>query len=560
MPTDAPSASELKNAFIQVVQKHEGQLAALQSPSGQYSDPTTGYTLYGQYAGYVAAWLWDHYRTLGVDRPDLLQQAIAGWEFYRTQTNDEGKTAVITFNQYWHHAFDEWGFYYWVGTLRLLRPVLPDATRQAWEARINLIGKAISTHLCERIASEDFGRMLDAHLLPNHFAWSLLAAYQFGREANNPALCEAITTAFHRAVDAQLECGTWLEGGTPVTGYGDVTAAALSIFAEQTGDVRVLKALERHLVYVYETLYPNFSRNDCVDGRYWYTLTPFPYTAPSYLRFNHGKAYLQRWIERIGSVPNIGHYTGLSLQGLTALTGVLDYFPDVKPPSPTAPPVSEGITEWPEITTRIARKQGWIITQSAPVSGIQSRWIFERQNITSVFHEKLGLIVGGGHSIAMPEWSSFNLIGSGMLHYVPAEAVLVEDGIRLRYSEHWGEIRYELASPNEMVLTYRMEGLQDWQRVLVHLPLWLPPNTDPVVTLGGTSHPLRDSVAIPADEAVKWRECTITLNTPGTLRYPMDGYTPYVKKGSASTPMRRQAILEIPLSHQADTITARIAI
>ena len=355
---------------------------------------------------------------------------------------------------------------------------------------------------------------------------------------------------------------TWLEGGTPVTGYGDVTAAALSIYAERTNDARVLKALERHFDYVCETLYPNFSRNDCVDGRYWYTLTPFPYTAPSYLRFNRGKEYLERWIERIGSIPQIGHYTGLSLQGLTALTGVLDAFPEIEPP-PSVPlsTAFEGETEWPEITTRITRKDGWIITQSAPLSSLKSRWIFERQNLTSVFHHRLGLIIGGGHSVAMPEWSSFNIIGEGMVHYVPSEAELIENGLRVRYGDVWGTIRHEIVSAREILLSYQVETIEEWQRALVRLPLWLPSNTRPdPVRIDSATHVLNvaSTLSVPENEPLIWRGYEIILSAESTFRYPVDGYTPYVKNGSARTQLRRQALIEVPLNHSTRTLTVRL--
>ncbi len=39
---------------------------------------------------------------------------------------------------------------------------------------------------------------------------------------------------------------------------------------------------------------------------------------------------------------------------------------------------------------------------------VNSRWIQDRQNFVSIYHDKTGLIVGGGN-LAQPGWSNFTI-------------------------------------------------------------------------------------------------------------------------------------------------------
>src|SRR5207237_6675847 len=59
----------------------------------------------------------------------------------------------------------------------------------------------------------------------------------------------------------------------------------------------------------------------------------------------------------------------------------------------------------------MTRRDGpWFACLSAYHTSVsQSRWYPDRQNLLSVFHDKTGLIVGGGSTKLQPLWSTFTV-------------------------------------------------------------------------------------------------------------------------------------------------------
>ena len=56
------------------------------------------------------------------------------------------------------------------------------------------------------------------------------------------------------------------------------------------------------------------------------------------------------------------------------------------------------------------RQGPWFICLSAYTAPLdRSRWHQDRQNLVSIWHEKVGLILGGGNTKLQPAWSNFTV-------------------------------------------------------------------------------------------------------------------------------------------------------
>jgi len=107
----------------------------------------------------------------------------------------------------------------------------------------------------------------------------------------------------------------------------------------------------------------------------------------------------------------------------------------------------------------VRRRGLWYLVVSAMTAEQStSRWIQDRQNFVSVYHDKAGLILGGGNTKMQPLWSNFtlgdvnllrhrpgdqnpNFIPPAGLVHVPKSAKLIDFGVELDYGEARGRIR-----------------------------------------------------------------------------------------------------------------------
>lgn len=68
------------------------------------------------------------------------------------------------------------------------------------------------------------------------------------------------------------------------------------------------------------------------------------------------------------------------------------------------------------------RKKPWFIALSGFTVDIpQNRWGQDRQNFVSIYHDELGLIVGGGNTKLQPLWSTFTVGDVSLLKHISGE-------------------------------------------------------------------------------------------------------------------------------------------
>lgn len=543
----------LKHLFNRKLIAVYDRIAAQQESNGQFRDPQEGYTIYGQYAGYYFAWLYslNHSENPYFQQPETLQRAIAGWEYYADSILETGQIPVITKDRYWHDTIDEWGFYYWLQTIELIGAHLDLQKRERWTSLLHRIGKVLVEYV-EKLSDEvHFTDNLKTHSVANHHVWFVLAMYRYGIFCDDAAIRDRAREIMERILAAQLSCGTWLEGGgTAVVGYGEVTSCAISLFELLDNNAKARQALERNFDYVRNTTFPGLLKNDCIDGRTWFSSKPFGYTAPSFWQFEKGRAYLTAWIERQAAVDADDRGLERGLQGLAVMTDIAAALSEDVESDETPCTFAESTdTDWPELQARIWRNEDWTITGCClkPMASA-SRWIMQRQNLISVFHRDSGLIIGGGHSMAQPEFSCFNVIAAGRVSYLHDQGAVLENGLRLRYDSVYCEIHAKFMGTNQLQLHYSVDDLGENDKALAQLPLWIAGLDE--VQVAGISHTLKKgslAIDIPAGEVLKIGNTNLTLSENARLLYPLDGYSPYVREQPENAKLRRQAVLQVKL-------------
>ena len=123
------------------------------------------------------------------------------------------------------------------------------------------------------------------------------------------------------------------------------------------------------------------------------------------------------------------------------------------------------------------RQGPWFLCLSAYTAPLErDRWHQDRQNLVSIWHDKAGLVLGGGNTKLQPAWSSFtvgqmdllrqqpgdtnpNFLPTGQLYHVPSEAQLIRErqaGLDLTYGPETCRIR--VRPRDERRLEYRVEA------------------------------------------------------------------------------------------------------
>jgi hypothetical protein len=238
--------------------------------------------------------------------------------------------------------------------------------------------------------------------------------------------------------------------------------------------------------------------------------------------------------------------------------------PLVPPPDPDTTPVQ--VTADHNAMTR--RAGPWFTCLSAYHTCVsQSRWIQDRQNLISLFHDKVGLIVGGGNTKLQPLWSTFtvgdvsllkhtpgdekpNFIPPIGLWHTPSDAALDPDATRLllQYNLIKCQARVDLSDAKAARIIYTTEGPVSADSgetdpsargpAVAHVPL-IAYMGEQWSTASGKSGTLSEQpIHLMAGEAGAWfghHGWRIYLPAGATVQWPVLPHNQYVKDGKAET-------------------------
>ncbi len=334
-------------------------------------------------------------------------------------------------NSTWGDIYMPWTYSRWIRAYLLVKDALPAESRAKWEKGL-LLGYA---HIAESTKAKHY------HNINTYHAMGLYAA---GIAFDKPEWKEIASRFMAGLVDKQSEDGFWSENYGPVVGYNFVYLEALGIYYAMSKDPVALKALQRGAQFHSALLWTDGSSVSAVDERNPYHKEKRPGNV-GFSWTPEGRWYLANYFaEKDGKRPTVYPDTAAAML-LEGGSGE------------TLAPASSGERGYylsRDGKFAVIRELPWQWCFSAyacPVPAV--RWIMDRQNAVEIFHDRFGVLAGGGNSKMQPYFSTFtfgnpasfqpdlntdkpNFAAPATLRYVPDEAVIKGNSIHFRYGQN----------------------------------------------------------------------------------------------------------------------------
>lgn len=468
----------------------------------------------------------------GGDALIAAQDANGQWLF---QTKD-GAT--------WGQTYMPWTYSRWIRTFGLIKDVMPAEQRTRWEKALILGYDGIARTTLDSIQN-----------VPAHHAMGL---YLAGKLLNRPEWSQQAAAFLKKVVDAQDKAGFWSEHYGPVINYNFAYIEAVGIYYSLSHDAAMLPALERAARYHANFTYPNGFNVETIDERNPYVAAA---TMPGvgFTFSPEGRGYMR---QQFNTKPFISPDAAATL----LLHGE---------EGPTAPTVGQQ-REHQYILGEdkaVVRKSGpWFTCLSAYCCSIvQNRWILDRQNFISLYHDKTGLILGGGNTKLQPLWSTFtvgdtsqfahkpgdenpNFLPPSDLLHVPTNAVLNPKSLdlALTYGPTQCGVRLELVNANMARLIYSVASLPAFP-VEAHVTL-IPAMGETWETGTGKKGTISDtSFRLSSEEIGGWfshNGWRVSVPPGASIVWPALQFHPYAKGGVATSgawgPVQDRIALVLP--------------
>ncbi len=450
----------------------------------------------------------------------------------------------------WGQIYMPWAYSRWMRAYWLTREAFGSEDRTRWDDALLFGYTGISETCLNRV-----------HNIPTHHAMGLyFAGMTFERE---DWTTQAVTFSY-QVIEAQSEHGWWPEHEGPVVSYNFVYIDAVGTLYSMCQDDRLLEALDRAARFHAAFAYPDGSMVETVDGRNWYHDTVRPGN-PGFSHTPQGRGFLAQQHERIIAAageddPKDGERAKVRLTAfnsgqsfdadyaasmlLFAAEGKLD---------PTAA-ASEAHTYRMGDLATVRRRRPWFFCANAFRQDPHgNRWGQDWQNFLSAYHDRVGLILGGGNTKLQPLWSNFTVgdvsrmkhkLGDeepeflvSDLRHVPDEAAIEQSEseltVRLSYGNVEGSVTLMDRSDDELGVIYTIESGGD-ESVEGHLTLMPRPggllklSAGDAIPLG--EQPFAWSVAGQAGyvEHNGWR---LLLPAGTRVEWPAIPHNPYKKGG-----------------------------
>lgn len=485
----------------------------------------------------AAAWSWKSAGNRYYHAPELLEAIMAAGDALIADQDARGQWVFRKKDgSTWGNIYMPWTYSRWVRAFALIRGAMPPARRAKWEKALRLGYTGIARDLAS-------GRI---HNIPAHHAMGLHFA---GKVFDEPAWSAQAAAFLRKVAEAQHPDGYWSEGKGPVVSYGFVYVDALGVYYAETRDRAVLPALTRTARFHSYFSYPDGADVETVDERNPYHAgVRMPNTG-----FTHtpeGRAWVARQLSlRQGRIP-ADDAAALLLWGQEgegaaggAAGGDFDFV------------LGSG-------DAAVRRRGPWYLvvsTMTAPVPN--SRWIQDRQNFVSVYHDRTGLILGGGNTKLQPGWSNFTVGDESLLRHragdeqpgfqpphglahTPASARLLGGeafGVELDYGGRRGRIRLEIAGPDRLEYVVEGEtGMAAHVTVLPRMGLTMKSAAGESVVLGG--EPFRWQTP---GAWIEYGGVRMSLPEGAAVRWPVLPHNPYRKAGNAE-PVEGRVVIDVP--------------
>ncbi|MDP6039172.1 MAG: hypothetical protein QGG64_11530 [Candidatus Latescibacteria bacterium] len=322
----------------------------------------------------------------------ILDAIILGGDALIAAQDDAG---MFTFRKKdhstWGQIYMPWVYSRWMRAFGIVRDAMESEAKDRWTEAL-LQGY-------EGIAQTAIGHV---HNIPTHHAMGLYCA---GEVFDRTDWKKQAHDFMHQVMAEQSPHGWWAEHMGPVVAYNFVYVESLGVYYKMSGDEAVLDALLRSAQYHSGCVYPDGSMVETVDGRN-------PYHTGVRLG-NIGFCYTPEGRGFLAQQHRVFLAQGKTFDADYAAHMLL-YGADGEAIETAA--VQEQHVYQMGDQALMMRHRPWFVGLSVFTVPIpQNRWGQDRQNFVSVFHDSVGLIVGGGNTKLQPLWSTFTVGDTSLL-------------------------------------------------------------------------------------------------------------------------------------------------
>jgi len=446
----------------------------------------------------------------------------------------------------WGDIYMPWTYTAWVKAYGLVREGMTPEQRKRWEDALIHGYTGISQTQLRRV-----------HNISTNHATGLYIA---GQVLDRPEWRRQAKEFMAKVAAEQDPAGFWSENYGPVVRYGSVYTDALGVYYAVSHDETVLPAIERAVHFYANFVYPDGSIVETVDERNpYHSGLRFPNVA--FTITPEGRAHTQQQFDMLARKGSIIAADPCASYIMYGQEGSI---------TPTAAQEPDRTFRLSDGKALIRRKGPWFVCLSAYHCPIHSsRWIQDRQNLVSIFHDKCGLILGGGNTKLQPLWSSFtvgdvsllkhkrgdespNFLPEGPLFHIPSAAGLKKSdppGLGLVYGEEKCSIEVEPVDDASLRIRLRAT-VKSGLPVAAHLTL-LPHIGEPIQTERSAERILgEEGFTLTSDEAGGWiahAGWRLSLPKGSSVTWPVLPHNPYRKDGRA-TPAEGRIVVTLPFS------------
>lgn len=482
----------------------------------------------------------------------VLEAIVKGGDALSGTQNEKGEWEFRTKHGSISGSFlNPWTYFDWIRAYEIVQNVLPDQTKNAWKRSLTTGFDRIATSILPKA---------QPHNIPAMYATALLVA---GNVFDNRAWREQAHAFMKRVLDAQNSQGYWSEHSGPLVSYNLVYCDAVGIYYAHTKDETARKCLERAAQFHDRFIYPDDSLVETIDERNYYDSRKLTYRI-GFLFTKAGRSLIRKLRIRSGD-KNM--YYAVAANILLYTKYVNDFAA-----SPTTDSIQDFRYVTPDGKALVIHAKPWFYVVSAYVAPVStSRFILDRQNHFSIFHDRKGLIVGGGNTKLQPLWSSItvgdtslfqyenspkpNFIPPKGLQHVASHASLSigdkgkSSAVTLQYMDSSFIIGFSPMDENTFRIEYsRKPPYREPSQINITV---IPNVSEPLLSETGQSRVLDgNNLFWSHDEIGDWIEHRgVRYYLPGqaTVRWPVMPYNQYSLEGRADIKDAR-LVIQIPFS------------
>jgi len=481
----------------------------------------------------------------------LLDAIVAGGDVLIREADEKG---MWTFRKKdhstWGQIFMPWTYSRWIRAFFMIRDFMPEGKREAWEQALSKGYEGISRTCLGTV-----------HNIPAHHAMGL---YFAGMALEREDWRIQARDFMRRVMAVQHTDGYWSEHHGPVVAYNFVYTDSLGTYFSVSQDPEALEALRKAALFHASFTYPDGSSVETIDERNPYSRS----ISLGNVGFTHtpeGRGYLLRQLElhqAQGGTLSADFCASMLLYGQQ---GTAIQPPGAKERSRLV--LGEG-------DALVLRQAPWFLCLSTfTCEPPSSRWIQDRQNYLSLYHDDLGMFLGGGNTKLQPLWSTFTKGDVALLRHEPGdenpeffpaidliwcaqEARIEEQGDSYGLVLKYGEVscRAALRFEDEKRASLSLSsGKKPGVRVEAHLPFMR--GLGSVQSWSGDQAELEETSfewnSEQAGGGFRYGKLSVSMPEGTRLCWPVLPHNPY-KKDGASDHRSGRLVLAVPLSEKEE--------